>query len=52
MFQPTHKMSAASFFQKDEYDRMLDNDEEVRSAVSALFHACPWERELTRACVN
>ena len=41
MFQPTHKMSAASFFQKDEYDRMVDSDEEVRSAMSALFHACP-----------
>ena len=41
MFQPNHKMSAASFFQTDEYDRMVESGEEVHSAVSALFHACP-----------
>jgi hypothetical protein len=52
MFQPTHKMSAAAFFQKDEYDRMVDSDEEVRSAVCALLYACPGESELTRAIVN
>ena len=41
MFQPNDKMSAAAFFQKDEYDRMVSSNEDVRSAVSARFHACP-----------
>ena len=52
MFQPTHKMSAAAFFQEDEYDRMVDSDEEVHSAVNSMFHACPWASELTRVCAN
>jgi hypothetical protein len=41
MFQPTHKRTAAAFFQEEEYDRMISNDESVHSAVSAGFVAWP-----------